>query len=115
MPTQAFPRNIEAAGEGRIAEWLSRNGEPIVPDERMSASIGRRPLQRYSSYGPPPRLALCLEPELDKSADGFGTCYVIQLCPCLNTGHEPYGDAKRKKRVLPGRGPSWLTFRSNLY
>jgi hypothetical protein len=25
-------------------------------------------------HSPPPRLALCLEPELDQSADSFGTC-----------------------------------------
>jgi hypothetical protein len=49
----------------------------------LSASIGWRPSQGYSPYSPPSRSALCLEPELDQSADGFRARWVVilGLCP----------------------------------
>jgi hypothetical protein len=43
----------------------------------------RAPLSASMGYSPPPRLALCLEPDLDQPANGFGTrrMVILGFCP----------------------------------
>ena len=105
--------------------YLQGNFEPLVRERKAPSAPGRAQAANAVRFGPeidghcPAVKAVpstfSFKPKLDQSANGFGTCQVIRLCPCLNTCHESYGDAKREKRGLPSRWSSWLTFRSNLY